>query len=255
MIGLFFLLLPLSFCLQQAAPDVETYLQKTVDKNSVLIRSHLTGEFKKIGPDSYLLNEYGRGDYRDFKDITWHMESGIELKEGFLCPLYTRSLIRDKSGCTIFSFKNDYDYRQKTITVTQRGPEGKLVKELGLPLRNKTTDSATLVYFLRPFIPEIARGRPIRFNFVSSEPAVYRLKAEFIKEDVLTVGSERVEAIKLRIVPDMGFISPIARSFAPATFLWYSKDVPYAWLKYEGLEYGRGSAYITTIVEEINPAL
>ena len=91
----------------------------------------------------------------------------------------------------------------------------------------------------------------IRFNFLSCEPGLYKLKARFIEEDILILGSQKIETIKVAITPDMGALNILLDRFVPPTLLWYAKKEPHEWLKYVGLESGRRSAYIITTVEEI----
>ena len=112
-----------------------------------------------------------------------------------------------------------------------------------------------IVYFLRLFVDDLMSGEVVRFDFVSGEPGCYPLKAELVREDSLVIGGEEVSAAVIALRPDLGAMSLVVDRFVPPTLLWYAKSGSHPWLKYEGLESGRGSAQIITTVEEIEPPL
>lgn len=238
---------------QYSWPESESYKQKTIDKKSGVLRSNLTRTFKKISDNRYLLKNSGKGDYSRFEDIIWTLESETELRGDLLCPLYTIITMNNSDDQMIAFCKKEFDYHEKKIHITQKDYNNKKAKKFDIPFDDPTTDYATMIYFLRPFINDLISGETIRFNFMSSEPGIYKLKARFIKEDILLVGSQEIETIKIAIRPDMGAFNTILDRFVPPTLLWFSKKEPHEWLKYEGLESGRGSAHIITTVEEIIP--
>jgi len=233
--------------------EEEKYTQKTVYKQSGQLRSRLSGYCKKISEDRYLLKEKGQGDYGNFTDILWDFESLMTLKSDVLCPLYTECIIRDRNSSQIFACKKEYDYDKKKIHITHRNKGNKIIKKITYPLKGNTTDFAGVVYFLRPKINAILQGEKIRFYLLSSEPGLYKVKAEFAAEEILIVGSKKIDTIKIKTTPNMGIFSGIARAMTPPTFLWYKKSPPHVWFKYEGLESGKDSPHIVTTVEEITP--
>lgn len=240
---------------QNVLPERETYQQKTVDHKTGLPRSRLTGNFKRISDNRYVLHKSGEGNYSRFRDIRWNLESETELRDGLLCPLYTTMVIRNRENRKVYSYKKDYDYAKKIIRHTHYGENDEIIKEDTFSLEGPTTDDATLIHFLRPFMNDLMDGKTIRFNFVSSEPGLYKLKARILKQDTLKVGPQRLDTIKIAITPDMGIFNRIVDKFLPPTLLWYAKDGPHSWLKYEGLECGRGSVHIITTVENIVPSI
>jgi len=238
---------------QYSWPKSEIYKQNTIEKESGLLRSHLTGNFKKITDGRYFLKKSGKGDYSKFKDALWTLESETELRGGLLCPLYTICTIYDKDKKKIVTCKNEYDYKNGVIRITEKDADNATTKEIALPLKNRTTDYVSLIYFLKSFINDLIAGETVRFNFLSCEPGLYKLKARFIQEDTLLIGSQEIETVKVAITPDMGAFNIILDRFVPPTLLWYEKKEPHVWLKYEGLESGRNSTHIITIIEEIVP--
>ncbi|MFC1704312.1 hypothetical protein ACFL1E_06000 [Candidatus Omnitrophota bacterium] len=236
-------------------PDKEIYQQKTIDKQSGLLRSRLTGTFKKISEDRYLLQESGKGNYDKFQDVAWTLKSETELRENLLCPLYTIFTVIDKGARQISTCKKEYDYEKKIIRITQKDANNEITKAFSLPLKTHTTDYATLIYFLRPFMKDLMAEKIIRFHFMSCEPKLYKLKARFISKETIMVGSQNIETVKVAVAPDMGPLNVLLDRLVPPTLLWYGKKYPHPWLQYEGLESGRQSAYILTTVEEIAPLL
>ncbi len=230
-------------------PEVETYQQISIDKKTKVMRSRLDGNFKHLSNDRFVLKEAGLGNYGSFNDISWKLESQTESREDLLCPLYTLFTIRNRENRIISTLKNDYDYQDKIIHIRRLDENMNIIEQQSLPLKERTTDYATLIYFLKPFLDDLIAGETIRFHFVSSEPGLYKLKAELLKEDSIMVESQKIETVQIKINTDMGFLNAIVDQFVPPTLLWYSKDKPRVWLKYEGLESGRGSAHILTTVE------
>lgn len=234
-------------------PEGETYRQNTVEKGSGTLRSRLTGTFEKISDDRYSLTRSGTGNYSTFDDALWTLESETELRDDLLCPVYTLLTIRNNGEQKSTTCRNDYDYTNKVIRISQKDALNRTTGEFTFPLEARTTDYATLIYFLKPFINDLIAGKTIRFNFLSSEPGLYTLKARFAGEDSLLIGSQEIETVKVAITPDRGTLNLILDRFLPPTLLWYGKKAPHLWLKYEGLESGRRSARIITTVEEIVP--
>jgi hypothetical protein len=230
-------------------PNEKTFRQKTVAKNTGALRARLKGDFKKIAGDRYLLKKSGQGDYGTFRDVNWEITSEAELREGLLCPLRTVWVIRDKGNRAVLAGKNEYDDRRKSVHIVIRDAAGEVTKQLIVTQEPAVTDFATSAYFLIPFIDDLQTGKTIRYHMISSEPAMYKLKAEFAGEDTVMAAAQELQAIKVRITPDMGLMGTMLDKFLPETYLWYSKTVPHVLLKYEGLESGKGSAHIITTAE------
>ncbi|MDP8266559.1 MAG: hypothetical protein P9M07_06405 [Candidatus Aceula meridiana] len=235
---------------QYTFPEHEIYQQTTIEKKTGIFLSRLSVNFKKISDNRYLLIKSGKGSYGKFRDVAWTIESETELNQNVLSPVYTAFTISDKNGKNINACKKEYDYNKKVIRITEKNANNKITEKSTLPLKTRTTDYATLIYFLRPFINDLIARKTISFNFLSSEPGLYKLKARFVKEDKLLIGSEEIETIKITIRPDMGAFNLILDRFVPPTLLWYTKESPHVWVKYEGLESGRGSTHIITTVEK-----
>ncbi|MBU0769329.1 MAG: hypothetical protein KJ687_09585, partial [Proteobacteria bacterium] len=235
----------------QFIPEEEAYKQRTISEKTGLVRSQLTGNFKKISGNIYSLKRSGKGNYGNYQDITWNIESEIGRKKGLLYPLYTLFTIKDKANREVYSSKTEYDYKENSILVTQKYINDEKPEISTFSLKPRTADYSTFIYFLRPFMEYLSAGKTVKFNFVTSEPKLYKLKARLVKEDHLTIGAKKVEAVKIQITPDMGPLNGPFERFVPSTSLWYDKNPPHAWLKYEGLEFGRGSLHIVTTVEEI----
>ena len=234
-------------------PEQEIYSQKTVEEKTGALRSMLNGSFESLGGSRYYSKETGQGHYGKFENVRWTLESETELRNNLLCPLYIIFKITDKDGKELSTGKKQYDYENGLIRITEYDAGSAKTEESVLPLKMPTTDYATMIYFLRPFMEKLMAGETIYFNFLSSEPGVYRLKARMTKEEHLKVGTQTIETVQVEVTPDMGALNIIVDRLVPPTLLWYGKNGSYPWLKYEGLESGRRSAHVITTVEQISP--
>jgi len=236
---------------QTLLPELEIYQQETIVKETGQVRSRLKGHFQKIAENRYRLIKSGRGDYGKFQNVAWTIESETELRNRELCPLRTVLTVKNQDGEIIFTSIAIYDYEQQRLRVTQRGEKKEHIKEPTFPLKKPVSDHASLIYFLKPFIRDLQAGQTVQFFFLSGEPAQYSLKARLVGTDKLTVGSQERETTKISVTPDMGPLNIIVDKILPPTLLWYDQKPPHAWLKYQGLECGRGSVSIVTNVTAI----
>ncbi|MFC1632248.1 hypothetical protein ACFL2I_06815, partial [Candidatus Omnitrophota bacterium] len=136
------------------------------------------------------------------------------------------------------------------IYFTAQDAKSNIIKSKTLPIKGRTADYATLLYFIRPFLSHFEKDNYPGFYLVTSEPKLYKLDIQFQKYETLDLPVGKKEALKLRLIPDLGLIAGIFKIFVPTTFVWYEKDRPHAWLKYKGLETGLSSANIVTYISQ-----
>jgi len=209
------------------------------------VNSFSTKRIYKDGEIFYKFTQKGSGDYDKYKDVFWEVEAEIKEKEGFLYPAYTIHTIKDKKNNDIIvRYEKRYDYKKKRVYYLAANNEGKVLKKKVFPIKGKTVDDFTMVYFLRSFISHLGEKGYRSFYLLTSEPRLYKIDIKVIgKENIKLPIGER-EAIKIRIVPNLGLLTGIAKALVPPTYLWFEKEVPHIWLKYEGLESGLGSALV-----------
>ena len=161
----------------QLIPEEESYVQETVSAETGVLRSRLTGDFEKISGNLYSLKRSGKGSYGDFKDVTWNISSEMKLEKDMFSPVHTLFTIKDKDNRIVYTSDTEYDYEQGSIRVSKEYKKNEKPEKSTFELNPSTADYSTFIYFLRPLMGELLSGKTVKFNFVTSEPSLYKLKA------------------------------------------------------------------------------
>ena len=218
-----------------------------VNKVDFLQRSKSIFSSERILEDSRVIYKYaahGKGDYDEYKDITFDIEAGMEEKNGLLYPLYSINSVKNKDGKLIVKYEKNFDYTKQKIYYTISNSEGKIVKNFTFPIKGLTVDGPTMIHFLKPFVAHRSESAYRTFYLISEKGQLYRINIKDMGIETLELPAGKVKAVKLRLIPELGLLTGIAKSLIPPTFVWYSEQEPYNWLQYEGLETGVGSAHI-----------
>jgi hypothetical protein len=198
----------------------------------------------------YILTIDGNGAYDKYRDITWHQESRMEEKNGLLYILDTTCRISDKKGAFIASYEKIFNYGNRKIYWRQKNPDGTVRKEITFPLREKTTDDISMIYFLKPFAAKYQQSGFQDFYLITNEPKMYKTRITFIRRESLKLPSAEKKAIKFKLTGDVGIIDDILDRFVPHTYIWYEEETPFDWLQYEGFETDMHSAYVRARIEK-----
>ncbi|MCM8756675.1 MAG: DUF3108 domain-containing protein, partial [Candidatus Omnitrophica bacterium] len=207
------------------------------------------------GKPVYKITQAGKGDYDKYENITWTVEAEMEEKDGFLLPNYSIHTLVDNSGKIIVKYEKNYDYNKEKISYTATDANGKVLKNNTFPMKGKTVDDFTMVSFLRKFIPHLNEEGYKTYYLLTSEPKLYKIDIKVIGEETLELPAGKIETIKIRIIPDLGLLTGVAKAMVPPTYLWFTKKEPYMWVQYEGLECGLGSTHIVNYVTQSQPPL
>lgn len=210
-------------------------------------RSRLKYTIKKASEKDkaiYELTVEGSGSYGKFQRAAWRQESRMEEKNGLLFILNTSCRASDKDGNIIALNEKAFDYENKKIYWRSKNPDGSLIKELVFPLKEKTTDDISLIYFLKPFAARHNEAGFREFYLITNEPRMYKTKIKFIHEEKFKIDSAEKKAIKLKLTGDIGIIDDILDRYVPHTYIWYEEEKPFDWLQYEGFETSINSAYV-----------
>jgi len=217
-------------------------------KKTSALRAVNSFSIKRIYEDGeifYKFTQKGSGDYDKYEDVFWEVEAKIKEKKGFLYPIYTIHTIRDKKNNDIIvKYEKHYNYKKKRVYYLATNNEGKVLKKRVFPIKGKTVDDFTMVYFLRSFISHLDEEGYRSFYLLTSEPRLYKIDIKVIGKENVKLPIGKREAIKIRIIPNLGLLTGIAKALVPPTYLWFEKKTPHIWLKYEGLESGLGSAHV-----------
>jgi len=210
-----------------------------VDKKSGEFRSKLNVSLKKI-PGGYKISSFGKGDYDKYQDVTWETTAEMEDRKGLLYPLYSITIIKDVN----IKQEKRFDYEKRKIFYSVSGGEGNIIKEAAFPIKGLTAESATMTYVLKTFIAHRSDRAYRDIYLLSDRAKLYRVTIKPMGKEILDLPSGKVEAIKLRLIPNLGLLTGIIGSLIPPTYVWYIDQHPYKWLQYQGLETGIGSTHI-----------
>lgn len=224
-------------------PETETKEIIYVDKKTNEFRSKLNVSLKKIS-EVYHLSSTGKGAYDEDQDVTWETKAEMEDREGLLYPLHSTTIIKNTTEGVNIKHEKRFDYEKQKIFYSVSDSQGNIIKEAIFPIKGLTTESATMTYVLKAFIAH-RNDRTYRDIYLLSDRAkLYRVTIKPMGKEILDLPSGKVEAIKLRLIPNLGLLTGIIGSLIPPTFVWYIDRPPYKWLQYQGLETGIGSTHI-----------
>jgi len=214
-----------------------------VDKKSGEFRSKLTVSLKKIS-DGYKISSFGKGGYDKYQDVTWETKAEMEDRKGLLYPLYSITIIKNATDDISIKQEKRFDYDKRKIFYSASDSEGNIIKKTTFPIKGLTTESATMTYVLKAFIAN-RNDKTYRDIYLLSDRAkLYRVTIKPMGKEILDLPSGKIEALKLRLIPNLGILTGVIGSLIPPTYVWYIDQPPYKWLQYQGLETGIGSTHI-----------
>ncbi len=258
MIALVLMLLLSSFLYAEPIPRYFSYQEETdkvvfIDKKTKEKRSELTYTFKRIQSPEKLNYEFyriGQGKCDKYQDIIWETTAQLNEKDGFLYLLNSSCTAKDAQGKTIVRYNKEFDYAKKIIYWRQLDSEGNIKKEARYPIKGKTTDDVTLMYFLKAYAANRNTPGYQTYYFLSNEPKLYKVNIKVIGTEMLDLPIGTKKAIKLKLTGDMGIVDDILDKYVPHTYVWYEDAPSFEWLQYEGLETSMQSANVVAYVTE-----
>lgn len=222
-----------------------------INKSDSSERSKSIFSSERILEDNRVIYKYGahgKGDYDKYKDVTFYIEAGMEEKDGMLYPLYSINSVKNKNGRLIAKYEKKFDYTKQKIYYTISDIEEKSVKNFTFPMKGLTVDGPTMIHFLKTFVAHRAELSYKTFYLISEKGQLYRINIKDMGSETLEFPAGKIKAVKLRLIPELGLLTGVAKSLIPPTFVWYSEKKPYDWLQYEGLETGVGSTHIIAFI-------
>ncbi|MBU1062326.1 MAG: hypothetical protein KJ952_06395 [Candidatus Omnitrophica bacterium] len=222
-----------------------------VHKKSALHRSDFSLNIERFSRDGkvfYEFTEHGKGDYGKYEDVMWDITAEMEEQEGLLYTNFSVRIIRDRDNNILIKYEKKFDYDKGKIYYAATDGEGNIIKKKTFPIKGVTADNNIMTHFLKAFVAHRGEKKYRSFYLISSEPKLYRINIKIIGSEVLELPRGQVEAIKLRLIPDLGLLTGLSGAVIPPTFIWYTEESPYVWLQYEGLETGLGSAHILVYI-------
>lgn len=218
-----------------------------IDKKTLSQRSKSTFSTERITENNRIIYKYaarGEGDYDEYKNVTFYIEAQVEEKDGLLYPIYSFNSIKNKNGGLVARYEKNFDYVKQKIYYIISDSRGAVVKKAVFPMKGLTVDGPTMIHFLKTFAAHRGESPYKTFYLISEKAQLYRINIKDMGIETIELPAGKIRAIKLRLVPELGLLTGIAKSLIPPTFVWYSEKEPYDWLQYEGLETGVGSTHI-----------
>lgn len=245
----------LSIPLPAAAEEVsETFMRGYesgniiyIDKETSSSRSKSSFSTERILEDTSVIYKYaahGEGDYDEYKNVTFDIEARMEEKNGLIYPIYSFNSIKNKDGTLIMKHEKKFDYAKQKIYCIISNDKGNVIKNITFPMKGLTVDGPTMIHFLKTFAGHRGESSYKVFYLISEKAQLYKINIKDMGIETLDIASGKISAIRLRLIPDLGLLTGIAKSLIPPTFVWYTAEEPYEWLQYEGLETGIGSTHV-----------
>jgi hypothetical protein len=203
-------------------------------------RSSISFSFEQTKPDIFRLLQKGRGDYDTHRNVTWETESIIELKDNIYRPLRSLRTIRDKDGRDIKELKLEYNYDSKLIYFTVTTPNITIKKKF--PLKGITVDGSNLLML----VSKLIENRKPYFYLMTDLANMYKINIKYDKEQQAKIKGKNIEAVRVRMFPDMGVLDTFIENTITPSYGWYTKGAPCKFLRYEGKEVDRDSRNVIT---------
>jgi hypothetical protein len=238
-------------------PEYERGHVTCIEKKSLQQRSNISFALRQIKKDNkilYKLTRQGRGDYDTYKTVDWTMEAEMEENEGFLYTLYSKLVIKNKEEKVMISYGKRYDYDAGQIYWSAFDANGQQIQQQTFPVKGRTADDVTMIHFLKPFVARRNEEAHRMFYLLTNEPKLYKTKIKVIGSEIVQSPFGETRAVKLKLTADVGILDDVLDKFVPPTFIWYTEEKPYVWLKYQGFESGALSPYIIANLQTIELA-
>ena len=243
--------MPLQLCAEEVS---KAFMHENENGNIVYINKETSSQRSKSAfstertiEDNRIIYKYtarGEGDYDEYKNVVFDIEVKMEEKNGFLYPIYSFNSIKNKDGSLLARYEKNFDYTKQKIYYTVSNAKGTVIENIVFPMKGLTVDGPTMIHFLKTFVAHLGEKSYKTFYLISEKGQLYKINIKNVGVEILELPAGKIKAIKLRLIPELGLLTGIAKSLIPPTFVWYSEKEPYEWLQYEGLETGVGSTHI-----------
>ena len=224
------------------------------NKESGKIRGEFSYNLQRTQDDKrtlYVSRKEGRGDYAGYTDVVWTIDSRMQEESDRLNPLESSLTIKTGDGNVLTRYEIVFQHDRKIINFRRFDGAGELIRAADFPIKGPTTDSFGLIHFLKKLVAEPDKKKDDSFYLLTNEPALYKIDLKRRGEEKITLPAGEFRAVKIQLLVDLGPLTGITARLFPPTYLWYQKNDPSLWLRYEGLEFGRNSTNIISYMAEM----
>lgn len=199
-------------------------------------------------PIQYELKARGAGRYGNRKDVQWEKRALVEERAGQLFTLESSTKIFNRNGYLLKEYRNYFDEQEGTITNQELNNTGNVVNEYFYPIKGPSCDEVTMPFFLKVYARNKENVDYRQFYLITNEPRLYDVNIRDRGVETLSLPAGTFKAIKLQLIADLGPLTEIVAQIIPRTYIWFAEDHPHEWLKYQGMDTGYGTPYVTAVM-------
>jgi len=184
------------------------------------------------------MKEYGYGVYGSREEkVSWSMETFLEYGDS-LQTIRSRKEIKNIEEEAIEIVSKKFDVVQGAVEFERKDLiSGKVYSESFKP-GSTVIGPENIAFVLRA--TNLAEGNKTEFYICTDEPKLYKVTAKCLRKEKIIAAGKEVECYKVGIIFHIG----LWKVFVPKTHFWYTVDKPHSWIRYEGLESGRGTPQV-----------
>jgi len=212
-----------------------------LEKDSGTERWRVDWRMGKVHKDSKIIlemKEHGYGVYGNREEkVSWSMETFLEYGDS-LQTIRSRKEIRNMQGEPIEIVSRKFDVVQGTVDFERKDLISDKVYSHSFRPGSTVIGPENIALALEG--TGLAEGYKTEFYLCTDEPKLYEVTAKCSRKEKIVVAGREVECYKVEIIFHLG----IWKIFVPKMYFWYTADESHRWIRYEGLESGRGTPQV-----------
>jgi hypothetical protein len=193
---------------------------------------------ERQGQKTIRFTERGQGRISPFtREVRWSLEA-VWSAASSLQPLDTEKMITSSTGEWLATERKHFDAKAGTVRFERQSSDSRSdMKTISIPADTLAVEGIAGVLRFMTF------DRPFPAHLLSNEPNLYSVTFENRGRERVKTPAGAFDAYKIEVVPHMGVLN-VLRSLFPKTYFWFTVAAPHFWVRYEGLENGRGTPEI-----------
>ena len=212
-----------------------------LEKDSGTERWRVDWRMGKVHKDSKIIlemKEHGYGVYGNREEkVSWSMETFLEYGDS-LQTIRSRKEIRNMQGEPIEIVSKKFDVLQGVVEFERKDLiSGKVYSDSFKP-GSTVIGPDNIALALQG--TDIDDGYETDFYLCTDEPKLYEVTAKYLQKEKIIAAGKEVECYKVEIIFHIG----LWKIFVPKMYFWYTADESHRWIRYEGLESGRGTPQV-----------
>jgi hypothetical protein len=192
--------------------------------------------------------EQGSGRYHPFRQpVQWSLESEWIYSDRY-SPLRYHMTYRSEAGEMLATESVEFDWERGVARVRRDDRSGNRDADetIEVPPDTLTPDGLATALRTLPFDDPA----PVTVHLLTLEPNLYKVTFRIAGRETVSVPAGDFECYRVRMDVHLGFLR-IFRVFLPDTDFWMTVEPPHFWVRYSGLESGRGSPEVVRALETL----